>query len=72
MHHTVKHSQHSSIIWPVLLNGWVPVYELSGCGFESCCSHLETLFLISFRLSQDYDTISASVERSAYTVDICK
>ena len=22
-------------VWP---NGWVFVYELSGCGFESCCS----------------------------------
>ena len=26
--------------WPVWLNGWVFVYKLSGCGFESCCSHL--------------------------------
>ena len=23
------------------LNGWVFVYELSGCGFESSCSHLD-------------------------------
>ena len=40
MHHTDRCSQHSSIIWPVWLNGWVVVYELSGWGFESCCSHL--------------------------------
>ena len=33
-------SQHSSIIWPVWLNGRVFVYELSGCGFESSCCHL--------------------------------
>ena len=26
--------------WPVWLNGWVFVYELSGCGFESRCCHL--------------------------------
>ena len=26
------HSQHSSIIWPVWLNIWVLIYELSGCG----------------------------------------
>ena len=26
------------------LNGWVFVYELSGCGFESRCSHLEFVF----------------------------
>ena len=23
------------------ISGWVFVYELSGCGFESCCSHLK-------------------------------
>ena len=23
---------------PVWLNGWVFIYELGGCGFESCCS----------------------------------
>ena len=32
--------KHSSIIWAVCLNGWVFVYKLSGCGFESCCCHL--------------------------------
>ena len=37
MHRTDKYSQHSSIIWPVWLNGSVFVYELSGCGFESRC-----------------------------------
>ena len=40
MHLTDKYSQHSSIIWPFWLNGWVFVYELSGCGFESHCSHI--------------------------------
>ena len=39
MHRAGKYSQHSSIIWPVLLNGLVFVYELSGCGFRSCCCH---------------------------------
>ena len=39
MHRTDKYSQHSSIFWPVWLNGWVFVYELSGCGFESRCCH---------------------------------
>ena len=37
MHRTDNCSQYSSIIWPVWLNGWVLVYELSGCGFECCC-----------------------------------
>ena len=34
-----------STSWPVWLNGWVFVYELSVCGFESRCSHLN-IFLI--------------------------
>ena len=44
MYHTDKHSQHSSIIWPVWLNGWVFVYKLSGCRFESHCSHIFLLW----------------------------
>ena len=36
---TDKYSQYGSIIWPIWLNGWVFFYELSGCGFESSCSH---------------------------------
>ena len=39
MHRTDKNSQHSSIIWPVWLNGRVFIYELSGCGFEPHCCH---------------------------------
>ena len=44
VHRTDKYSQHSSIncsIWP---NGLVFVYELSGCGLESSCSHKESFF----------------------------
>ena len=40
MHRTDKYSQLSSVIWSVLRNGWVFVYKLSGCGFQSSCSHL--------------------------------
>ena len=40
MHGTDKHSEHSSIIWPVWVNGWVFVFELSGSWFASSCSHL--------------------------------
>ena len=32
------------IYWPVWLSGWVLVYELSGCGFESSYSHLNFRF----------------------------
>ena len=48
MQHTDKYSQHSSIILPVWLNGWVFVYQLSGCGFEPSCSHLNFRFLAFF------------------------
>ena len=48
MHRTDKYSQHSSVIWPVWLNSWVFVYELSGCGFESHCSHLNSLLAVIF------------------------
>ena len=37
---TDKFWQRSLFIWPVQLTGWMFVYELSGCGLESCCSHL--------------------------------
>ena len=40
MHRTGKYLQHSSIIWPVWLNGWMFTYELSSSGFEFRCSHL--------------------------------
>ena len=35
---------HSSIIWPVWLNGCVFVYELSGWGIYSSCSYLNFRF----------------------------
>ena len=31
---------HVSNLWLFWLNGWVFVYELCGCGYESRCSHL--------------------------------
>ena len=39
MDRTDKNSQHSSIIWPVELDGLVFVDELSGCGLGSSWSH---------------------------------
>ena len=41
MPRTDKYSQLSLIIWPTLLNGWVFVHEIGGCGFESSCGHLK-------------------------------
>ena len=40
LHRTGKYSQLIWIIWTVWLSDWVFVYELSGCGFESCYCHL--------------------------------
>ena len=34
--------------WPVWRNGWVFVYELSGCEFESRCSHLNFRYRACF------------------------
>ena len=44
MHRTDNYSQHSSIICPVSLNGWVFFYEQSDCGFESRCCHLNSRY----------------------------
>ena len=49
MHDTDEYSKHSSIICSVWLNGWVFDYELSGCGFESSCSHLNFRFGTCFK-----------------------
>ena len=40
IYHKNKYSHHRSIIWTVWLNRWVFDYEVSGCSFEFCCSHL--------------------------------
>ena len=39
MHRTDKYCQRISIIWPVRLNGWLFVYKLSSCRFESRCRY---------------------------------
>ena len=51
MHDTDKYSQHSSIIWPFWRNDWVFIYELSGCWFESRCSHLNLRYVTCFQQS---------------------
>ena len=48
MHRTDKYSRHSPVIWPAWPNGWLFVYELSGCGFGSSCSHLNSRFRVCF------------------------
>ena len=60
VHRTYEYSQHSLIICPVWLNGWVFVYELSGCGFKSCCSHLNFRYRTCFE--QGVLDIHATIE----------
>ena len=48
MRRTDKFSQHSSIIKPVWVSGWVFVYEVSGCAFESRCCHLNFRYGVCF------------------------
>ena len=43
--------------WPVWLNGWVFVSELTGCGFESSCSYLN---IITFCISTETTSSSSS------------
>ena len=58
--HTDNYSQHSSIFWPVRLNGWVFIYELSGCGFESSRSHL--ISDLPPALSKEFLDIQGTIE----------
>ena len=44
MRRTDNYLQYNSIIWPVWLKGWVFVYKLSGCRFNSSCNHLNFRF----------------------------
>ena len=49
MHRTGKYSQYSSVIRQVWPNWRVVGSELSGCGFESRCSHLNFKYRASFK-----------------------
>ena len=39
---------HNHLVGKGTLHGWVFVYNLSGCGFESSCSHLSLRFRACF------------------------
>ena len=43
-HVTYTFQSESTLYKPVWLSGWVFIYELSGCGFESCCFHFDHSF----------------------------
>ena len=48
------------IHFPVRLNGWVFIYILSGCGFESCCCCLNFSYGTCFE--QGVSCIQATIE----------
>ena len=61
MHRTDKYSQHSSIIWPVLLDGWVFVLELSGSGFEPRFCHLNFICRVCIGQGVTWNTVNYRV-----------
>ena len=52
MHRTDKYSQRHSVIWPVWLDGWVFVDELSRCEFESCWAWIRLSLYMLFLCKQ--------------------
>ena len=60
MRRTGKYSQHSSVIWLVWAYGWVFVFEVRGCRFESSCSHPNLRYRPCFE--QEVSWHSAKIE----------
>ena len=85
MQRTDKYSQHNPIIWLVWLNGWEFIYELSGCWFDSHCSHLNFRFWacleqgvqsywksqVPFWIRKTYYTPTNLVFKKNYSTDFC-
>ena len=69
MHHTDKQSQHNSIIWPVCLNGWWFIYELSACGFESRCSHLKHYYWSDILIESALVDFELYIKKMSYPVN---
>ena len=42
--------------------GWVFVFELSGCGFQSCCSHLNFRYCVCFEQGIHWESDNCSVD----------
>ena len=66
---TDNYSEHSSIIWPVWLNSWVLVHELSGSGFKSSCRHLNFRFCACFE--QGVPWLSGTIECGFTLKGVC-
>ena len=72
MHRKDKYSQHSSIIWSVWPNGWEFVYELSGCGFESHCSHQDFSYAENLFLRIYWDDKKTKIKEEKYEYQCLK
>ena len=59
-----------STIWPVWPNGRVLVYKLSGCGFESSCSHLRIVLMLTIPIREpkwcDFGVLRGIFEQSSH------
>ena len=60
MYRAGKPSQHSWINWPIWLNGWVFLYELSSSGFEYRSSNLNFRFCAWFE--EGFPDIQATID----------
>ena len=64
-----------STIWPVWLNGWVFVYEQSGSGLESSCSHYKIFiwyfhkFSVQDHLYEHYCTFEQFVGKTLIEIE---
>ena len=56
--------------WPVWPNGWVFVYQLSGCGFESCCSHLKVVVFQTMHMVFYIILVLFKKNKSVWTVNL--
>ena len=60
-----KINKHSSIIWPIWLNGWEFVYELSGCGFGCRCCHINSMDSCKLQLEKYLKMTFASPSKNS-------
>ena len=69
---TDKYSQHSSIIWPVLLNGWEIIYELSTLSKTSFMAVFSTklnLFLPFQRIRSKFSHTSCTAQKMKFSIN---
>ena len=58
---TLNHSAKLVTIKPVWINDWVFIYELSDCGFESHCCHLNFRYWTCFEQGVPWHSASRGV-----------